>query len=92
MNANQHYRRALGLLGKQGEPQDGTTWPTADFVRAQWHLAMAQALEGAERTKLVATEWAQHTARAQRESVKILTGFTDEQIDDLGGFPPGKAS
>jgi hypothetical protein len=22
-----------------------------------------------------------------REAVKLLTGFTDEELDDLGGFP-----
>lgn len=50
MNSNQHYRRALGLLSEMGEPLIGGAWPTVGFASAQWHIAMAQALEGVERT------------------------------------------
>lgn len=33
-----------------GEPLIGGAWPTVGFASAQWHIAMAQALEGVERT------------------------------------------
>jgi hypothetical protein len=51
MNANQHYRRALDLFEIIGEPEDGMHWPDGRWVRARWHLAVGQALEGAERTE-----------------------------------------
>lgn len=46
--ARERYETALIELGDQ-PPAPGGQWPDTAWVRAQWHLMRAQALEGLSR-------------------------------------------